>query len=77
LSKKVVDNFLRIFNVSFSHGRQMIKKWSAEHDQELHPKAKFLVTAKAYLSAPFVPNISNFFDLCLHWVSVIKTSRGG
>ena len=26
---------------------------------------------EAYLSATFGPNISDFFDLCLHWVSVV------
>ena len=66
-------------NASFSHGRRMHDKKTvcAEHDQELHTKPKFLVTAEAYLSAPFGPNISNVFDLCLHCVSVVKTSRGG
>ena len=57
----------------------MIKKWSAEHDQELHPKAKFLVTAKAYiyLCTAFGPNISDFFDLCLHWVSEVLELKCG
>ena len=27
---------------------------------------------KAFLSATFGPNILNFFDLCLHWVSVVS-----
>ena len=39
----------------------MIRKWLAENGQELHPKPKFLATAKAYLSATFGPNISDFF----------------
>ena len=33
---------------------------------------KILVTAKAYLSATLGPNISDFFGLCLHWVSVAR-----
>ena len=47
----------------------MIRKLPAEHGRELHPQAKFLVTAKAYLSATFGPNI---LHICLHWVSVVR-----
>ena len=39
----------------------MIRIWPAGHGQELHPKPKLLVTAKAYLPATFGPNISDFF----------------
>ena len=53
----------------------MIRKWPGEHGRELHPKAKFLVTAKAYLSATLGPNISDFYDLCLHWVSVVRVQK--
>ena len=50
----------------------MTGKWPAEHGQELRPKPNFFVMAKAYLSATFGPNISDFFDYCLYWVSVIR-----
>ena len=50
----------------------MIRKWLAKHSRELHPKPKFLVTAEAYLYATFGPKISDFFDLCLHWVSLVR-----
>jgi hypothetical protein len=50
----------------------MIRKWPAEHGRELHPKPKFLVTVKAYLSATFGANILRLFDLSLHWVSVVR-----
>ena len=49
-----------------------MRKWPAEHGRELHTKPKFLVMAKAYLSATFGQNISDFFDLYLHWVSVVR-----
>ena len=39
--------------------------------QKLHSKPKFLAKAKTYLSATFDPNISDFLDVCLHWVSVV------
>ena len=42
----------------------------SKHSQELHPEAKFLVTAKSYLSATFNPNISDFFDLSVHGAPV-------
>ena len=44
----------------------------AEHGRELHAKPKFLDTIKAYLATTFGPNSSDFFDLCLHWVSVVR-----
>ena len=50
----------------------MIRKWPAEQGQELHPKPKFFVTAELYLSATFGPKISDFFDLCLNWMSVVR-----
>ena len=53
----------------------MIRKWPAEHGLELYLKPKFLVTAEACLSATFGPNISDFFDLCLHWVSVVRAKK--
>ena len=43
---------------------------------QLHPKPKILVTVEAYLSATFGPNIADFFDLCFHWVSVVRVSEG-
>ena len=53
------------------------KRWISytlptKHGRELHAKPKFLVTAKARLSATFSPNISDFFDLYLHcWALVV------
>ena len=38
----------------------------------LQPNITFVVTIEAYLSATFGPNISDFFDVCLHyWVSLV------
>ena len=45
----------------------MISEWPAKHSREIHPVLKFLVIAEPYLSATINPNISDFFDLCLHW----------
>ena len=42
----------------------VIKRWFAEHGQRITPK--FLVTAKAQMSAIFGPNISDLFDLSPH-----------
>ena len=49
-----------------TEGGYMIRKWPAKPQ---HPKTTFFVTAGAYL---FATNISDFFDLCLHWVSVVR-----
>ena len=52
----------------------VVRKWptdcSTEHGRELCPDSKFLLMAETYLSTTFDPNISYFFDLCLHWVSL-------
>ena len=33
---------------------------------------KFLGTAEAFVCLPHWPKFSDFFDLCLHWVSVVR-----
>ena len=38
-------------------------------------QTKFLARAAAFLSATFSPNNYDFFDLCLHWVSVFRVQR--
>jgi hypothetical protein len=47
------------------YGEQIYVKEMAytEHIQKVYPNLKFSVTNEAYLSAPFGPNISYFFDL--------------
>ena len=50
----------------------MIRKWPAEHGRELHFKSNFFDTAEAYLSTTFGPTISKLFDLCLHWVFLVR-----
>ena len=47
------------------------KKDSSEHGRDLNPKPQFLVTAEAYLATTYGPNISDFYDLSLHWVFVV------
>ena len=53
----------------------IIRKLPAEQGQELQHKPNFLVTAEAYLSATFSQNISDFFDLCIHWLSVVHVLK--
>ena len=36
------------------------------------PQSQMFNVAEAYLSATFNPDISNFFDLCLHWMSLVR-----
>ena len=64
-------SYLSPFGANTEDG-YMIRKWSAEHGQALHSKPKILVTFEAYLSATIGPNISDWFDLWLHWVSVVR-----
>ena len=46
----------------------MIRKWHAEHGQELHHKPTFLVKAKAYVFVCHVQPKHFIF----HWVSVVR-----
>ena len=39
-----------------------------------HRKPKHLVTTKSYLSDTFGQKISEFFDLCRHWMSMSLTN---
>ena len=48
-----------------------VRKWPADQGPELPPKPKFLAATKGHLSATFGTNNSEFFDLCLHWESVV------
>ena len=36
------------------------------------PNPIFFVMANAYLSATSGPNIKDFFDFCINWVSVVR-----
>ena len=65
-----ISSLINISLYGSTEDRFMIRRWPAEYDQELHPKPKFLVTAKAYLSTTFIENILDFIDLCPHWGSV-------
>ena len=42
--------------------------------KKLHPKHNFLVTIEAYLSHS-AQTFQNLFDLCLHWVFVVRASK--
>ena len=65
---------LGIFFINTKDGL-VIRKQGAE----LHFKPIFLVTAEIYLNIclphTFDPNISDFYDLCLHWASVVRVLR--
>ena len=48
------------------------RKFSSLHGRKFNPNPKFLSTAEAYFCLPHRPNFSDIFDLCLHWVSVVR-----
>ena len=48
------------------------RKWPSLHCRKLNPNPKFLGMAEAYFCLPHRPNFSDFFDLCRHWVSVVR-----
>ena len=45
-----------------------VRKSSSLHDRKSTPTSKFLGTVEAY----FCPKFLDFFDLCIHWVSVVR-----
>ena len=50
--------------------RRLVRKSTSMHGRKSTPK--FLGTAKAFFCLPRGPKFSNFFDLDLHWVSVVR-----
>ena len=58
-----------INDLIWEHGEQIHnKEMICRTRQELHPKPKFLVKGLLYIG-----NISDFFDLCLHRVTLLET----
>ena len=55
------------------YGRPETKK-PALHGRTFTPTPKFLGTANAYFVCHIYPKFQIFFDLYLHWVSVVRDS---
>jgi hypothetical protein len=49
-----------------------VRKSPSLHGRKSNPNPKFLGTAEAYFVCHIGPNFSDFFDLCLHWVSAVR-----
>ena len=49
-----------------------VRKSPSLHGRKSTPSPRFLGTAAAYLVCHIGPKFSDFFDLCLHWVSVVR-----
>ena len=49
-----------------------VRKSPSLHGQKSTPTSKFLGTAEAYFVCHIGPNFQISFDLCLHWVSVVR-----
>ena len=52
--------------------RRPVRKSTSLHCPKSTPTAKFLGTAEAYFCLPHQLKFSDFFDLCLHWVSIVR-----
>ena len=48
-----------------------VRKLLSLHFRKSNPTPKFLGTTKGYFVCHIGQNISDIFDLCLHWVSVV------
>ena len=59
-----------------------VRKLSLLHGWKSTPSTKFLGTAEAYFvchigNLPHQPKFSDFFDLCLHWLSIVHDPDAG
>ena len=60
----------KIIMSTTDYGRP-VRKSASLHGWKSTPTPKFSGTAKAYFVCHIGPNFQIFFDLCLHWVSVV------
>ena len=74
VAKYVSQNY-RNPSVSITDYGHPVRKSSSLHGRKSTLTPKFLGTAEAYFAChigPHRPTFSDFFDLCLHWVSVVR-----
>ena len=48
------------------------RKWPLLHGRKFNPNPKFLGMAAAYFVYHIGPIFQILFDLCLHWVSIVR-----
>ena len=66
IPKKVLHTvFISDWGRNYGH---LVRKSPSLHGWKSNPSPKFLNTAEAYFVCHIGPN---FFDLCLHWVSIV------
>ena len=64
--------FMNVYiRILTKYGR-LVRKSSSLHGRKSNPNPKFIGTAEAYFCLPHRPKIAGYFDLCLHWVSVVR-----
>ena len=65
-----------LMGLSTDYGRPVRKSPSLQ-SQKSNPNPKFIDTVyngRSIFCLPHRPKISDFFDVCLHWVSVVRGS---
>ena len=66
-------NFNNLKETGMAHrGRMHDKQIACRTQPRIIPQPLFLVTAEAYLSATLGLNISDVFDLCHHWMYIVR-----
>ena len=77
VSCSIRDTSLRDFSILWlsvkhtDYGRP-VRKSPSLHGQKSTPTPKFLGTTEAFFCLPHQPKFSDFFNLCLHGVSVVR-----
>ena len=52
-----------------------VRKLPSLHSQKSNPNPKFLGTVEAYFVCQIGAKFKIFFDLCLHWVSMVRALK--
>ena len=68
-SKDLMKNSATVLTTDYGH---LMRKSPSLHSRKSTPNPKFLGTAEAYFVCHVGPNFQIFFDICLHWVSVVR-----
>ena len=69
---KVVLHDMHCSTICITDYGRPVRKSPSLHGRKSTPTPKFLSTAEAYFVCHIRPIFSDIFDLCLHWVSVVR-----
>ena len=76
--KGYIFSFQNFFNITYHELRMLPREEIAFTARpKIRSHSQFFRYSRSIFCLPHQPKFSNFFDLCLHWVSVVRGSRHG